>query len=354
MTEFQRNQQAFAERHALNIAARQRDEDKARAALAAQKAAARIQRDEEERAAKLKATQLANEALMSRLQTSTNASYNNEMLRQAAAAKKPTVKVVTTDKDGTKTTRDLTPAQHAAELKAQNAPEIARIQAELDNHAREIAGGDKRYGLFNLFSRGNKVADLKGELAALQPPVDTLAVDPVAAAAAAVAPGSIQSGVASGFNGTTSLSGRDFAPVKSYGFIGKPGGPNLFRDRWDPVEAAAAQAPDLTQGSFPSGYEPSHGSFQMDAAAPAQEYADPVAAAAAPTPAPVVEDIRRGRPAVVNLEDPTVGEPVAATSPEIPDSHIKHLLANPDTAKFFNAKYGDGAAEKLLEADRQP
>ncbi len=70
--------------------------------------------------------------------------------------------------------------------------------------------------------------------------------------------------------------------------------------------------PDLTQGSYPSGYEPGHGAFQMDspAAAVAAPVADPVEAAAAVEP--VAEDLRQGRPAVVNLEDPTVGDPVPA------------------------------------------
>ncbi len=320
MTEFQRNQIAAAERRALNATSRQREEDKAKADRAAKKAAALLQRDEEERAAKLKEIQLKNEALMSRLQTGTNASYINEQMREAAAAKKPTVKVVTKDKDGNQTIRSLTPAQHAAELKAQNAPEVARIQAELDNQAAEIAGGDKRYGLFNMFSRGNKVADLKGELAALQPPpVDALAVDPVAAAAAAVAPGSIQSGVASGFNGTTSLSGRDFAPVKSSGFIGKPGGPNLFRDHWEEQ------------------LNPTIGDLRMaeSGQVPAREYPDPVAAAAqaaAPTSVaysnpPPDASILKGRPDVVNLEDPTVGEPVTS---KIVIQNGNRFKVNPD------------------------
>ncbi len=319
MTEFQRNQIAAAERRALNDASLQREEDKAKADRAAKKAASILQRDEEERTAKLKEIQLNNEALMSRLQTGTNASYNNEKAREAAAAKKPTVKVVTKDKDGNQTIRSLTPAQHAAELKAQNAPEVARIQAELDNHAREIAGGDKRYGLFNLFSRDNKVADLKQQMAALQPPpVDALSVDPVAAAAAAVAPGSIQSGVASGFNGTTSLSGRDFAPVKSSGFIGKPGGPNLFRDHWEEQ------------------LNPTIGDLRMaeSGQVPAQEYPDPVAAAQAAAPASVAysnpppdESILKGRPATVNLEDPSVGEPVTS---KIVIQNGNRFKVNPD------------------------
>jgi hypothetical protein len=88
----------------------------------------------------------------------------------AATPAPPTVTVTETAANGNRITRKLTEDQYAARV-ANNparASEMARLEAELAMHEKQIADKDDRYGLANVLSRHNRVAAIKGRLAALR------------------------------------------------------------------------------------------------------------------------------------------------------------------------------------------
>ena len=224
---------------------------------------------------------------------------------------KPTVTRKIVGPDNSEITLHLTAAENDAldaKIKAEkNAPELAKLQAELDMHTRNILEGDKRFGFLNLNSRSERVAELGPQIAALKPPADLLKSNDVIAPSAPTAP-------------TPS------------GFIGSPG-VNTFLDTKNPDVIKAIDGMNRDQIN----------AYAIKRNAP-------------PELRPVIGDLRA---AEGNLstgpipQDPPMApfNPNAVDAParpKIPKSHIEHLFNNPDSAKAFDEKYGAGTADEIL------
>ncbi len=261
------------------------------------------------------------------LQTRTNAAWNELTAKTAAKNKPQNVRVTTKEGDDT-TTRYLTPAQAAAEKAAKNAPKIAELLAKKADMVKNIEAGDKHYGLFNMWSRPNRVAELDSKLAALQPPPDLLSGPSDLVSPPVVAPPVVAPAVQPTPMGIIGTPQRNSFIAES-----TPLGMNREQaNEWaiganTPATEAYAPPRDLLRSpSFPSGYQPEHGAFQMDPNTPSR-----VVVGDAPM-APFTPEARDLAPA----------------APTIPKSHIAHLLANPDLAPDFDQKYGEGASDAYL------
>ena len=334
-----------AAREQANILARKQ----AAQALADQK----IEEQKSKIEAQAKAQQLSEAARAANLITQTNSAWNLSQSKAAEAAKKPTIKFVDKSNLQGETTYNFTPDELkrfiAQKEAGKNSPELEKLKAERASHAQNILEGDKRFGFLNWNSRPARVAELDSKISALQPPTDLLKTNDMTAPAAPVVK----------------------PPPTPSGFIGSPGR-NTFLDLSNPEIAkategmnreqmnayainrnnqGAAPANLLRSDSFPLGYDPAHGSFQMqpepqtERGVPVEQPA-PVAASpqdllSAPNFRPAMGDLRAGEGNIV--------APVKADAkPRIPQSHIDHLIKNPDAAKEFNAKYGEGTAEEIL------
>lgn len=293
--------------------------------LAEQKAA----QEEARIKAQSEAEALKRAAAFNALTTRTNADWNELMAKQKDRNKPKPVKVtekLLSDKGAEigSVVREYTPEEFAAQKKAK---EMADLTAKRDLLKSEW---QMPFGLSRVPA---KLATVEEQIKALEAPADLVAPAGAPAAVAAPAPaaptprGFIGSPGANTFLAEPSPLGMSRAETNAYAI-------NLNNR----APAAAAPRDLLTSESFPSGYDPGHGSFQMDAG---------------PAPTPIkIED-----PGMIDFTPgPQDAPPVA---PVIPGTHIQHLIANPGLAKFFNEKYGEGAAEKVLQeamaaAESQP
>lgn len=279
--------------------------------LAEQKAAA----DEAKIKAQAEAEALKRAAAFNALTTKTNADWNQLMAKQKEKDRPKPVRVTEQilNPKGVeigKVTREFSPEEYAANKKAK---ELADLTTKRDLLKSEW---QMPFGMSRVPA---KIADVEKQIEALNVPADI--VSPGAASAPAAAPA---------------------AGPTPRGFIGSPGANTFLADptplgmNREQTNAYAINlnnqggAPRdlLTSESFPSGYDPGHGSFQMDAGP-------------APTP--------------IRLEDPgmipfTPGpQDVPPAAPAIPKPHVEYLIANPGASKFFDEKYGAGAADRVLQ-----
>jgi len=250
-------------------------------------------------AAQAAASKATHDAAFNALRTRTNADWN--LLKQRTDAKnnpKP-VKVTTKEGDVT-TTREVSPEAFAAEEKAKN---LAKLTEKRDALKDAIN--------FPFRNVPGKLKAVQDQINALNVPADLVTAQAGAPAAAPVvaAPtprGFIGSPGANTFLAEPAPLGMDRAQTNAYAI-------KLNNERNPPPRDL------LRGGSFPAGYQPEHGSFQVDPNPPAS--------------------------GGVVLDPPLA--PYA--EPVIPKTHIAHLLANPDTAADFDAKHGEGAAAKYLD-----
>lgn len=238
----------------------------------------------------------------------TNHEMNLFNARQAAKDKPKNIEIV--EKVGDRTVKkSYTPEEYA---KLKKSEELKKLTDE-----RDVLANSWQMPM-GMSSIPGKLKDIDAQIEKAKAAPDLLSTPNAFSSPAPVAPpvhivGGV--GVDTPFNGTTSWSGPGWAKTPSYGFIGTPGsGQNAFVGGSDSV--ATEQAPDLL--SAPS-FSSTIGDLRQAGAAPE---------------APVPQDA-----------------PMAPYK-GAPKSHIKHLLDNPDTADDFNAKYGAGSAEALLEQDR--
>jgi hypothetical protein len=293
--------------------------------------------------------------------TRTNSAWNLSKAKAEADKGKPTIEFEDKSNPEMVVKRKMTEDQFTkfqAQKKAEeNAPKIAALQADRDAMAQEIAtrgpqgwgGSDRRVTL----------AKLDAQLKALQPPADLMGsrdIVPPSAPAAPTAPtprGFIGSPGANTFLADPSPLGMNRAETNAYAIkLNNQGA------------APAAPAGLLRSDSFPLGYNPDHGSFQMQPEPQTErgvpvEQAAPVAAApqnllSAPNFRPAMGDLRASEGNIVApvpqdapMADFTPDAP-AAVQPRIPKSHIEHLIKNPQAAADFDAKYGAGMADEIL------
>ena len=287
------SQTAYAQQQAASRQADIRARAEAAQLLAQQKA----DLEEARIAAQAEAEAQKRTAAFNALTTKTNADWNMMLAKQNKPSK---IRVATKDEaTGTTTTREFTPEEFAADKKAK---EISDLTAKLDLLKNEW---QMPFGLSRV---PGQIAETEKQINALQAPADI-----VTEAASAVAPA---------------------APARTpRGFIGSPGR-NTFLAEPAPLGMSRAQTNEfainlnnqqappprdlLTSESFPAGYDPGHGSFQVGEA---------------PAAAPVPQDA-----------------PPVPFKP-IPKAHVAFLLANPNTVEQFNQKHGAGAAEEVLQAE---
>jgi hypothetical protein len=289
----------------------------------------------ESEAAKLKAQReaeaLKQAANFSLHQSRTNADMNLFKARQDAKNKPKDIILSTKVGDNT-VTKHLSPEEYAAEKAASQVKELAKFTDERALLSPHWYNSD-----------GKAAAELDGKINALKKDIELgrAAMPEQAAPQGAMQPPPqlIQQHPLS-FNGATSWTGPGFAPVESKGFIGTPGGANSFVG--NPLDVSKAPSPPITDAAPPDllasqGFSPTLGDLRQ---AEAQQPPAPVAAQK-------IYDKNRGFV-------PMDAQGKAAPTPvqDIPGSHVKFLLENPDTAKHFNELYGDGASDQFL--DSQP
>ncbi len=258
-------------------------------------------------AAKIKAQAAAEAAkraaAFSLHQSQTNAAWNAMLAKQAQASKKPTISLEEDTPLG-KVKRSLTPAEY------EHALAVKDYTSKLDllNSERTTQQG-------RVFPGGRQVAEIDRDIAALNPPADLLSgssdlVSRPAVAAPAAAP---------------------VIQPTPMGIIGTPER-NSFIAESTPLGMNRAQANDWAIG----------------ANTPATEaYAPPRDLLSAPTFTPTIGDLRVAE-SNIGQSAPIPQDAPMAPYKGIPASHIKHLLANPDTADDFNRKYGAGEADQYL------
>ena len=306
----------------------------------------------EQEIARQKAQMAANiakqSAAASLLTTQTNSAWNLAKAKQDAEKNKKTVTRKMIGPDQSEITYHLTPEENAAldaKLDAEKkAPEIKKLTAERQALADEIdKKGWKGWGLSD---RRNTLKKLDDQLKELQPPANLLGSTDIVNPTAPVAP---------------------VAPIAPTprGFIGGPG-KNTFLDLSNPEiakategmnreqtnayainrnnQGAATTAPAdlLRSDSFPLGYNPAHGSFQMQP--------DPQTERGVPVEQPVASPNILGAPVPQDapIADFNPG-PQDVSTTGIPAPHVQHLIANPKLSDFFDKKYGAGAAAKVLQ-----
>lgn len=257
--------------------------------LARQKAEAQAAEDEARNAREV----AANAARFSLHQSTTNAAWNKLMAEQAAKQQPKPIKVIETDKDtGRKVERTVPAAQFDAEEKAKKISALTTQRDLLKNEWQMPFGLSRVPG---------KLASVESELAAANAPTDLLtsptrtATSQVVAAPAPTPQGFIGSPGANTFLATPQPLGMNRAQTNAYAID---------------LNNKAAPAPRdlLTSESFPSGYDPGHGSFQMDAVG-----------------APEAEEIQ-----VAPEADPAAAEPAPAPSAKIVIQNGNRFRLNPD------------------------
>jgi len=294
--------------------------------------------------------------------TRTNSAWNLAQSKLKSAKDKPTIEFEDKSNPDMVVKRKMTEDQFAkfqAQKKAEeNAPKIAALQAELASQAQNILEGDKRYGFLNWKSRPERVAEIEAQVKGLQTPPDLIGSKDIVpssptAPAAPTPRGFIGSPGANTFLADPSPLGMNRAQTNAYAI-------NLNNQG-----APVAPANLIRSDSFPLGYDPAHGSFQtqpepqtergVPVEQPAPAAAAPQDLLSAPSFRPVVGDLRAGEGNIVApvpqdapMADFNPNAVDATARPRIPKSHIDHLIKNPDAAKDFNAKYGEGTAEEIL------
>lgn len=335
------------------------------AAIQARAEAAQAEREfkAEQDAAKMKAQLEADiarqTAAFDLATTRTNSAWNLSKAKLEADKNKPTVEF----EDATDPTmvikRKMTEDQFAryqAEKKAaQNAPELAKLQAERAAHAQNILEGDKRFGFLNLSSRPSRVAELDSKIASLTPPPDLLTKNDVVAPTVAPAPtprGFIGSPGANTFLADPSPLGMNRAETNAYAI--KLNNQNAAPNMRPVVGDLRAAESNLSTGPIPQ--DPPLAPFNPNAVdVPPPAASAPQDLLQAPGFNPVMGNLRANEG---NLVAPIPQDPPMApfnpnavdapARPKIPQSHIDHLMKNPDAAKDFDEKYGAGTAEEIL------
>lgn len=295
--------------------------------LAEQKAAADAARIK----AQADAEALKRAAAFNALTTRTNADWNELMAKQKDRNKPKPVKVtekLLSDKGAEigSVVREYTPEEFAAQKKAKELADLTAKRDLLKAESLSPSGLNYIASKLGMSRVPAKLATVEEQIKALEVPTELVstAAAPEVAAAPATAPaaptprGFIGSPGANTFLADPSPLGMNRAETNAYAI-------NLNNQATAEVSAPRDL---LTSESFPSGYDPGHGSFQVD-----------------PGPAPT--PIRIEDPGMIPFTPgPQDAPPVA---PVIPGTHVQHLIANPGLAKFFNEKYGEGAAEKVLQ-----